>query len=501
MKRLLRAGLVLGMILAGSQFSPAEARSVLTLDEIVAMEKRIRMAAALEEKRARTEAEAWAKADAEAEALVQTEAEPEPPPEVEPAQRPAVPEAEAAQLATEEEHLQPEIPPNLLAGGETAESDEAIGEESGLEEKLGGGGLWRYLKERTKWGVGYDMTYTDNLLLEDNDKQEELTSVLESQMFFLDTVGSLVYGTTYEVNAYRYHCSDANSIDHDLSAFVDLAPSAPYSMGVNYHLDVTNSLVTTTDEIDIFLRSTDFQRQVTHTGTGEFSYFINNLDTLDLSMAYKVVDSQRQPDAGRDKNTLTATADLSHEFRPGWFVSGGYAFTKKRIPDDEDKNSVKHLGTLGLRYDLTEEAKLNLRLQVGKITFNELGEKSILSFDGAVKYPIRLRPRLTINLGYRDTESSSEAVGTTTVRARRSSIGLEYAVTSLITFESKAAYIKNRSTSSAGLTTFGRSYTVNSGFAWNLRENAKLLLGHTHARSKSGDYTSNVVALEFEMEI
>ena len=60
MNRLLGVGLALGMMLSGSQFSPAEARSVLTLDEIIAMEKRIRMAEVLEEKRVRTEAVAWA---------------------------------------------------------------------------------------------------------------------------------------------------------------------------------------------------------------------------------------------------------------------------------------------------------------------------------------------------------------------------------------------------------------------------------------------------------
>jgi len=470
------------------------------------------MAEVLEEKRVRTEAEAWAKADAEVEALVQAEAELEPTPaaemeptpltEVEPArQATTAPETEAADPEAKEGISRPEIPSNLFAGDDRTDLRQAVGEGADQEGETGGGGLWRYLKERTKLGVGYDLTYTDNLFLEDNNKKEEYTSVLENQMFFLDTAGSLVYGTTYEVNALRYHYLDANTIWHDLSAFLDLEPSAPYSMGINYRLDVTTGLISTTDEIDVFQRSTDFQRKVTHKSSGDFSYAINELDTLKTSLEYKMIDEQRQPDRTRDKRILTATAGLSHEFRPGWFMSGGYDFVKERIPGDEDRSSIKHLGTLGLRYDLTEEAKLNLALAIGKITFNELGEKTIVSFGGTVRYPIRLRPRLTINLGYQDKEGSSQAVGTTTVRTRKPSIGLEYEVTPLITFSSNAAYTKNRSTAKSGLTAFARRYSVTSGFAWNLRKNAKLLLDHTYTRSKSSDYTSNVVAFEFEMEI
>lgn len=361
--------------------------------------------------------------------------------------------------------------------------------------------FWEYLDDRTKLAIGYDLTFDDNVLRQDNNKQEDLVSVLESQLFYLETTGSLVYGVTYEVNAYRHHRLSANKLDHDLSAFLDIEPAAPYKLGFSYGLDVFNRLVVTTDKTEIFSRNSDFQRQVKHEGTVDASYDLTDRDTLDAELTYLNLDEQAQPDAARDRREFSIEPSFRHELRPGLTFSAGYLFERKRFPGDEDRSSKEHSGVLGLEYQFAQDADLNLELEFGKIQFKGQEDKEILNFNADLVYPVNLNPRWTVELGYDDEQDTSEAVSGTTVRTRTSSLSTTYELTPRVELTGKAQYVKTRAGSTTGSTTFGRKYDLSLKIAWLARENFTVSLTGEYGRNKSSDITERRILLEMGFEL
>lgn len=361
--------------------------------------------------------------------------------------------------------------------------------------------LWEYLRERTKLGYGYDLTYDDNSLRQDNNKQEDFISTLETQIFFVDARGSLETSASYEVNAFRYHRRDANALNHDVAALIEWDPGGPLQYEFQYDLDVSHRLVLTPEETDLFRRGADFQPEAVHQWSGGLTYTTSPRDEIQLRPSYSLKDDQTRNDQDTDRRELTVRTIWEHELRERWHLLTGYEFQDILVPGNKDKDTSAHLGRIGLRFDVTEEADIEGVLKFGTRSFGSGESGDETQFELISEYPIPITPRFSAQLNYGDTQGASSVSGQTKVRRRSSKLGLKYELTPLITLSSEAQYIKQRSTASGKAAVFSRLYLLEAGLTWQLRPKAALQLKSRYERSKTIDYVDRQILLEFEGEL
>lgn len=362
--------------------------------------------------------------------------------------------------------------------------------------------LLDFFAQRTKIGVGFDEAFNDNIRLEDNAKQEDYISTLEGLLFFADPHGSLLYGGRWEINAYRYHRSDANAIDHDVLGFVDFDPGGRLQLHLDYLLLINNRLTFGTEGIDILRRSTDFQHSVEHAWLAKARYALNETNALVPSIEYSLFDDQTLSDASTDRKKFRAILDLDHDLTPSWTLFGGYTFEDYFIRGDKLKNFRAHGARLGVRHEVSEADKLEASFEIQRGEFKDTTQDTNPSFYAKWKHEVNRRT--TFEIRYGDTRVPSFGTGRRRFRTRSVNTELHYDLTPLIVLTLKASGEKLRSGASdltRGSTLQAETsqlYELGCGLTWQVREQTKVTLDYSYKRSTSRDYTNNVVALSIE---
>ncbi len=375
-------------------------------------------------------------------------------------------------------------------------------------------GPLEFLRKRVKVGVGFDEEYNLNVLLEDNKKQKEFISTLEGQVVFLDPRGSLEYGGSYEVNAFRHHRRNRNAINHEARGLVKFDPGGLYSLEANYLLDVKNSFIfsSLTEEnkiVDILRRSADFQRRVTHGWDSRLLYNFNPTTRLTSKASYELFDDQIAQDAGTDRKTLKAGASLERELNPKMTLKGEYLFTDVVLPSSKLSSSKTHTATLGLGLSVTDFLDLDLALSHNEATPRETNKTAITqAFTGGFDLKFEKEAqrlvgrRTTIGFKYSDTRDASyQGEKVIRVRNTKPSFEVNHELTRLVSLSLKGFYLKSKPEIIVGGATrpkVERSYNLNFEIKWQLLKDADLLLNYRHSRSKSSDATGQVISVGFE---
>ena len=361
-----------------------------------------------------------------------------------------------------------------------------------------------FFKERTIFALGFDEVFDSNVFLKDNDAQEDYVTYLESQVAFIDPRGTIVYGLTHEINAFRYHIKNQNAIDHDFRAFFDIDPGGRYQFRSNYKLITANRLVLGPGSIDVIRRYSGFQRQVEHTWDAKLRYALNDTNGLVPQAEYSLLDDQAVFDADTDRKTLKAIIDLDHDLKPDWTLYGGYEFDDVILPARELKSSENHGARLGLRHELTKTTDLDLLLKFEHRRWRTDQQGNNLSFFG--NWTRELGPRTTLALSYVDERIPSYAASRLQFRSVRPGLQLVYELTPLTIFKAGAGYEKQRSSGqdvlkeSPATTVTSSRYSFKAGLDWQFREKAHMTLDYSFARSKTGDYTQHVWVFGAEAE-
>jgi len=387
-------------------------------------------------------------------------------------------------------------------------SEKEVGSSTLDLKKLRGGeeepeSLLDFFKRRTRIGAGFEEEFNSNILIQDNARQEDIISTLESALVFADPRGNLLYGMQYEVNAYRYHRANRNAIDHDLVSFADFDTGGRLQFHLEHVLVARNSLVLGADGGDILRRSSDFQRTVEHVGMGSIRYALNETNALVPKVDYSLFDDQSVFDASTDRKRLRAIFDLDHDLTPAWTVFGGYSFQDISVPGERVKDSDTHAARLGVRHDLgSGEENLEATLEAQHAEFKEGQAFSDLGFTG--KWTHEAGPRTKLTLGYSDLHDTSFSIGRFRYRAQSPSFKILYQWTPLVDLEAGAVYTRQ---SSGGkdivpgnnlVSDIQKQYSLITGFHWQMREQTRVNLDYRYTRSTSRDYTQHTVHLQFE---
>ena len=362
-----------------------------------------------------------------------------------------------------------------------------------------------FFEERTRVEVGFDETYNDNVLLEDNHKREDYISGLESRVIFSDPRGSLLYGASYIVDLFRYHHLNANAIDHRSQIFSDFDPGGRFKYRFDYRLSAINQLTFGPSEIDILRRSGDFQRSVTHKWNGRMRYALNDTNEMVPQIEYSLFDDQRVEDADTDRRSFKTIVDLDHDLKPGWTLFGGYEFSDVAILGNKLRSSEGHAARLGCRYNLTEITDLDLTLKFDRREWRSGQRKNDFNVKGTWTY--QMGPRTKFLVEYSDEHIPSFNASRLQFRSTRPDVQILYELTPLTELALKVAYEKQRSggrdvlTGTPSTTAVSSHYTFQAGIKWQVREQVHIDLNYTFDRSKTRDTTNHTFRVGIKAQL
>lgn len=352
--------------------------------------------------------------------------------------------------------------------------------------------LFKFFAERTQIGLGYDLVYSDNILLEDNLKRDDYIQTVESVILFADPRGSILYGAQYEVNAFRYTKSDANAIDHDLVTFFDLDPGGRTKLRTTYTLEVKNGLTFGNFDEDLLRRGTDFQQTVEHEWNGRLHYALTLQNALTGGVSWTLFDDQTANDAGTDRKTLKGTLDFEHALTPTWTLFGGGLFEDIQVPGDVSKNDNAYGARLGVRHEVRLTERLDATLEIKRPQFEGQERDTDVNFSGFWEH--LLNPRTKFKLGYSDTRKTSFVTGRTQFRSRSPSLVVTYDLTPRTVLNVSGRFEKQKATDE-----LQKQYNLRAGLKWQVREQAHVTLEYSNTRSTTRDITSHIASLGVEV--
>lgn len=357
---------------------------------------------------------------------------------------------------------------------------------------------WKeFLQQRTQIGVGFDSTYDSNTLLKDNDRQVDYINTLEGVLLFTDPRGSLLYGSQWEVNAFRYMKKNKNAINHDLVSFIDYNAGGRVQYHLTHSLNIRNSLTFGTAGVDILRTSGDFQRAVENKVEGRVRYALAEGNWLVWQPSYLSFDDQTINDASTDRKTFKTTLDLDHSITRTWRVSAGTFYDDRYVPGDNMKSSQSHGWRLGGNHELSPSETFSALMEVEYPRLK--GKERSADVNYQLLWNHAVGPRTQLGLGFTDTRRTSFSSGRTEFRSKVPSFSLTYQLTPLIKLNFGGLYEKQKSSSKGGAPVqINRFYSLGFGVYWKIREQAKVTLDFSNRRSKSNDYTSRVVTLGYE---
>jgi len=367
-------------------------------------------------------------------------------------------------------------------------------------------GLLQFFKKRLHFGVGANETYNSNLFLRDNQESGyDWISALGGQVLFADPRGSLIYGAGYGATGLRYHHLNANALDHDIRAFMDVDPGGRYQYQADYRLGIKNALVVIPEGTDLIRRSTKFQRTITHSWGTQMRYSINESNRLVPKIRYSLKDDQAKEDSETDQRLLEMILDIDRDIRPGWVLYGGYGFTDVIIPGNELKNSDSQGIRLGVRHELTELSDLDLLLKLEHREWKSQRQGNSISFEG--KWSYQLNSRTKFLLSYVDDQVPSQTASFLQFRDIKPSVGISYEATPLTVLVAGASYEQQRSsgkdvvTGVGGTTVVSRLVSLGGGWRWQFREQTYVTLDYNYSRSRTADFTDHVVSIGVKAQL
>ncbi len=363
-----------------------------------------------------------------------------------------------------------------------------------------GGTFWEFLSERTQIGYGTDQVFNDNILLQDNRRREDLISTIEGVLAFYDPRGALLYGSQWEVNAFRYMKSNANAINHDVVSFVDWDPGGRYQLHFTHVVQSTNDLVFGAPGIDLLRRSTDFQKSVVHTFEPRLKFYVNEDDTIVAKGSYSLFDDQTKDDAASDRDVFKFTLDWDHAVTRTWNVYGGSVYRDEYVPGDKLKNVTALGGRLGTRYQLTQNESFEFLMEVDRPKTRRKEPNTDLNYSMAWSH--LLGPRASFKLGLTDARRTSFVAGRSEFRSRSPNLQFNYELTPLVKPYMSGLFEKQKSSSDGGGTGGGgevhKLWQVEGGFKWQVREQLSVTFSYSHKRSATRDFTNRILSFGFE---
>lgn len=361
------------------------------------------------------------------------------------------------------------------------------------------GGFGQWISERIEIGYGSDFVFNDNILLQDNQRKEDTIGTLEGLLVFYDPRGALLYGSQWEVNAFRYFNHDANAIDHTVVSFIDWDPGGRYQLHFTHYLDVDNLLVFGAPGVDLLRRSTDFQRFVSHAYEPRAKFWINEDDAIIAKGTFARYDDQAQDDAGSDFDVLNSTLDWNHRLTRTWSVYAGVLYKDTYVPGDKLKSTLAWGGRLGGRYELNANETFEGLLELDRPKRRQQERSNDLNYSLAWSH--LLNPRTQFTAGFTDAQRTSFVTGRTSFRSRAPSFRLKYELTPVIALTFDGLFEKQKSSSSHGGSTSGEVHKLwQTGFGarWQVSENMHVTCGYSHKRSTTRDFTNRLASVGFE---
>lgn len=365
--------------------------------------------------------------------------------------------------------------------------------------------LKEFFKQRINVEAGFDETYNDNVLLQDNNRQEDYISALESRILFADPRGALLYGGLYIVDLFRYHRLNRNAIDHRPRLFFDYDSGGRLLYRFDYQLLATNHIVFGTEQIDILRREGDFQRTVEHRWKAKLSYALNETNSLIPQVEYSLFDDQSVNDSDSDRKLFKGIVDIDHDLRPNWGVYGGYTYENTIIPGRKKKGSTAHGVRFGTHYKVSEIVDLDILSKLERRAFQTGQHNNNLSLTGTGAF--KLGPRTTLSLGYTDERIASFAVGRLQFRSVRPSLSVEYEMTPLTTVSLGASSERLHSggrdveTGQAATTVTSRQYGLKAAAKWQIREQIHIDLDYAFSRAKTRDTTNHIIRIGIKAQL
>ncbi len=362
--------------------------------------------------------------------------------------------------------------------------------------------FFQFFSERTQVGYGWDGTFNDNVFLEDNRRVEDYINTLEGVLFFNDPRGGLLYGSQWEVNAFRYMRSDRNAIDHDVVTYIDYDPGSRLQFHFTHTLDISNRLVFGAPGVDILRRSKDFQRTVEHTFEQRLRYALTEDNGLVGRMSYSLFDDQAISDASTDRKLFKTSLDLDHSLTRTWTVFGGALFEDRDVPGDKLKSSTSYGGRLGARYELSRTERFDGLVELTRPKGK--GKEVTTDLDYAIGWSHELGPRILLRLDLKDSRVTSFSSGRTDFRIRMPSFKVQHELTPLIKvsfgglYEKQKSSRKNVTSGGTGTSQVNKLWGASLGLEWQVREQVHITFDYVHKRSTTQDYTNKVATLGIE---
>ena len=359
--------------------------------------------------------------------------------------------------------------------------------------------FWQFLNQRTQIGYGAEAEYNDNIFLRDNNRQDDFINTLEGVLFFNDPRGALLYGSQWEVNAFRYMHQARNAINHDVVSYFDFDPGGRYQIHFTHFLDARNSLVFGAPGVDLLRRSTDFQRSVEHRFEPRFRYALNEDDALLAQMSYSIFDDQVQNDASTDRRIFKSSLDWNHSLTRTWSVYAGALYEDRYVPGDKLKSSTSTGARLGGHYDLTRSEAFKALVEVERPKTRN--KKPSTDVNYSVSWAHALNPRTDLEITLTDARRTSFISGRTDFRSRAPSFLIGYALTPLVTASLTGSYETQKTSSrniGSGSPKPNKSWVLGLNLTWQIREQVKINLFYNHRRSTTRDTTNRVLHLQLE---
>ena len=352
--------------------------------------------------------------------------------------------------------------------------------------------LFKYIAQQTQFNFVYEAVYNDNIFLQDNLKKDDYIQTLNGTVIFADPRGSILYGIQYVAEGVRYTRQNANALNHDLLALIDLDPGGRTRFRTNYTMSIQNSLTFGAFDVDIFRVSSDFQRSMQHKWDTRLQYELSKANSLSWQTSYSIFDDQVTHDASTDRRSFNSTLDLERAVAPTWTLFSGLSYGRVEVPGDVLKNNWGYGARLGTRHEVSQTERLAATLETVRFKFK--GEELDTAVNFSSAWDHQINPRTKAILSYSNGQATSFLAGQSRFRSQGPLLIVTYELTPLLTWNAGGRYQKQ-----TGGVARQEQYNWGTSLMWQIREPMRAKLSYSNTRSTSRDITDHVVSVSAEI--
>ncbi|MBI4314019.1 MAG: hypothetical protein HY594_04300 [Candidatus Omnitrophica bacterium] len=367
-------------------------------------------------------------------------------------------------------------------------------------EKTGGsstGGWKDFLKQRTRFGVGFDQSYVDNVfLIRSAQKQEDFITTVESQIAYADPRGDWLYGGSYEVNAFRYlHLlPKLTGFHHEFLAYAYYTPLARYRLSFSLSHRIDDQFVQTTKITNEIRRFSTLTRAATSSFGLSGTYDLNPTNALVLKYGLAKLDEQSTEDAGIDNTTHGVGLTWEHDLTPRLTLFGGYAFSTSIFPRAPSKDTVDHGIEFGAKYNIDPATDGKLRLKVSQ---NEINNgTSSLQFGVLMEFRRQVNDRSSVALVLERTTSPTVTGITENVTSNSMALKWGYDLSPLIHLENTLTYAHTETDR-----TRADNASAKVAFMYPIRQNINANVSYLYEQRNPSDVANHVATIGVEAQI